>query len=79
LRLANARTEVRAATAITYCCAGLTLFFGIRKLTQLGLSEKDLFFGILLVLILSVLMSVAGLMLQLMARLSFSGPSVERP
>jgi uncharacterized membrane protein len=68
-RLSTDRFDNRLAQIVCYVVAIGILILGILKLCRLGLDEAHLFFGLLLVLCLSVLCIIAG---------TITGPS-EKP
>ena len=57
--------DVRAGQTVSWLAALLVLVFGLLKLGRLPLSETELFFGVLLVLTVSLLGVLIGLVLPM--------------
>ena len=61
--LTSTRFDATFAQFCLWTCSLIVLVAGILKLSRLQLNEAELFFGLLLVMTLSLLLAVAGLVL----------------
>ena len=60
--------DIKAGQIGTWLAAILVLVAGMLKLSRMGLSEREVFFGVLLVLTVSLLMVLIGLVLPMTAK-----------
>jgi hypothetical protein len=66
-RLGDDAMMLRVGQWVVYGFSLGVMLLGLRKVTMLNLSEADLFFGVLLVVNLSMLMAIGGMLLPLTA------------
>ena len=61
----STRFDVKAAQLILWCIALIIMVGGIHKLTRFDLTESQFFFGILLIMLVTLQIIVGGLLLPI--------------
>jgi hypothetical protein len=63
--LTSTSFDAKAAQTACWACSLIVMVTGILKLTRLQLTEAELFFGILLVMAVTILGIIAGLLMPI--------------
>lgn len=67
-QVSRTKFDVGVAQAAMFVGGVAIMMLGIRKLARLELTETELFFGVLLVMVLALQLILAGMLLPLTAR-----------